>query len=368
MSAKHRLRKAWLDTTIGLLIVALYAFAPQLASAASSPFGTALSDGQLPGAGWFPELAAHVAAAQFYFNQHITSAVRAVKYDANALWTLIALSFVYGVLHAAGPGHGKAVVSTYILANKHTLRNGVILSFVASMAQSGGAIAIILVSTIVFHVTSVALTRATLQLEYLSDFLIICLGLWLVWAKIIRPALAPKKALAAAVAPASGMPFELVDLDFRSQAGVNSAHSFAPGAPREAFGRFDPRNPFCAECGRLHIPDPSVAAGSLDWRKAWSVVASTALRPCTGALIVLVFSISQHMLWVGIGATLAMGLGTAITVATLATLAVSARQAAALLTTADSVAGKRILRIIEIGGAITVLLFGIFLLAGSILS
>ena len=114
------------------------------------------------------------------------------------------------------------------------------------------------------------------------------------------------------------------------------------------------------------MPDATVAAGSLGWRKAWTVVASTALRPCTGALIVLVFSISQGLLVAGIAATLVMGLGTAITVASLAVLAVSARKTAFTLTRADSPLGRRIIRGVEICGAIAVLLFGTLLLVGNI--
>jgi nickel/cobalt exporter len=114
------------------------------------------------------------------------------------------------------------------------------------------------------------------------------------------------------------------------------------------------------------MPDASVAAGSLDWRKAWTVVVSTALRPCTGALIVLVFSISQGLLLAGIAATLVMGLGTAITVASLAFLAVSARQTAFMLISADGLLGRKIIRGIEACGSIAVLLFGVLLLAGNI--
>ena len=111
------------------------------------------------------------------------------------------------------------------------------------------------------------------------------------------------------------------------------------------------------------MPDARVATGSLDWRKAWTVVASTGLRPCTGALIVLVFSISQKLVLVGIAATLVMGFGTAITVAALAVLAVSARQAASVLTSADSPLGRRVIRGVEACGSIAVLLFGALLLA-----
>jgi nickel/cobalt exporter len=114
------------------------------------------------------------------------------------------------------------------------------------------------------------------------------------------------------------------------------------------------------------MPDAAVLDGSLDWRKAWTVVASTALRPCTGALIVLVFSISQGLLLAGITATLVMGLGTAITVSGLAVLAVSARKTAFILTGADSPLGRRLMRGMEACGAIAVLLFGVLLLVGTL--
>ena len=114
------------------------------------------------------------------------------------------------------------------------------------------------------------------------------------------------------------------------------------------------------------MPDAAMAEGSLDWRKAWTVVGSTALRPCTGALIVLVFSISQGLLLAGIAATLVMGLGTAITVSTIAIIAVSAHKTAFALTSADRPFGRKLVRGVEACGAIAVLMFGSLLLLGNI--
>jgi nickel/cobalt exporter len=129
---------------------------------------------------------------------------------------------------------------------------------------------------------------------------------------------------------------------------------------------FEHRDIGACDCGHFHMPD-AAAEGSLDWSKAWTVVASTALRPCTGALIVLVFSISQGLLLAGIAATLVMGLGTALTVASLAVLAVSARKTAFMLSGADSPMGRKLMRGVEACGAIAVLAFGALLLAGNIL-
>ena len=62
--------------------------------------------------------------------------IRAAKADGSAVWTLFGLSFAYGIFHAAGPGHGKAVISSYMVANGETWRRGVVLSFVSAMMQA----------------------------------------------------------------------------------------------------------------------------------------------------------------------------------------------------------------------------------------
>lgn len=369
----RRPRRATTSPFRGALLFAAAALMPMRpslcwAAAATGPFGAGLPDGGIPGETFFPRLASAVISIQFYFNQHMTMAVRAIRHDASAIWTLLALSFAYGIVHAAGPGHGKAVVSSYLLATRQTLRNGIVLAFIASLAQAGGAIALILVASLVLHMTSVSITLATYQFEILSNALIVLLGCWLVWSKIIRPArplqldfepvnawTRPERYLATATA-AGPARFQALDTT-----------ALAPPASRLRA----PMQATChhhhdSHCGHVHMPDATVAAGSLDWRKAWTVVASTALRPCTGALIVLVFSISQGLLAAGIAATLVMGLGTAITVASLAVLAVSARKTAFTLTRADSPLGRKVIRGVEICGALAVLLFGTVLLVGDI--
>jgi ABC-type nickel/cobalt efflux system permease component RcnA len=358
------------------LVVALVLLAPSTSWAASTgPFGVGLPEGgSMPGAAFFPRLFNLFISVQIYFNQHMTAAVRAMRHDSHAAWTLLGLSFLYGVVHAAGPGHGKAVVSSYLLATRQSLRNGIVLAFVASLAQAGGAIALILVASMVLHMTSVSMTWASFYFEIVSDALIVTLGCWLVWSKIIRPAWTPKLNFEpvnfltrpgrsfAGAAPAGGSRFQALDTTESSMVS-NLRPRDQMNSPATPFHHMD--TGACA-CGHTHMPDAAVVEGSLDWRKAWTVVASTALRPCTGALIVLVFSISQGLLMAGIAATLVMGLGTAITVAGLAVLAVSARKTAFILTGADSPLGRRLMRGMEACGAIAVLLFGALLLVGTV--
>jgi nickel/cobalt exporter len=358
-----------------LLAAALLLLHPALCDAASTgPFGAGLPDGDgVPGAALFPRLVGLLISIQLYFNQHITAAVRAIRHDGSAIWTLLALSFAYGVVHAAGPGHGKAVVSSYLLATRQTLRNGITLAFVASLAQAAGAIALILIASLVLHMTSVAMTQADFYFEIASDALIVMLGCWLVWSKIVRPAwprrlnfepvnaFAPPLLAGAMIKGASRFQAtEVMELP--------TASSPLPRSPLLTGATPFTHNDIGAcDCGHFHMPEAAAVEGSLDWRKAWTVVASTALRPCTGALIVLVFSISQGLLLAGIGATLVMGLGTALTVASLAVLAVSARKTAFMLTGADSPLARKLMRGIEVCGAIAVLAFGTLLLAGNIL-
>jgi len=122
----------------------------------------------------------------------------------------------------------------------------------------------------------------------------------------------------------------------------------------------------CEECGHSHAPDPALLGGRhFDWRTAWAAVASVGLRPCTGALIVLSFAFLNGLWAGGIVSVMAMGLGTAITVSLLATLAVSAKNVAVAFA-GDGRTGNRIHAAIEIGGAAMVFLLGLALLAASL--
>ncbi len=80
-------------------------------------------------AGW-------VLAKQAMFYRSLAGMIRAAKNDGSALWALMGVSFVYGIFHAAGPGHGKAVISSYLLANEETWRRGITLSVASSLMQS----------------------------------------------------------------------------------------------------------------------------------------------------------------------------------------------------------------------------------------
>ncbi len=96
------------------------------------------------------------------------------------------------------------------------------------------------------------------------------------------------------------------------------------------------------------------------------MVLAIGLRPCSGALVVLVFALSQGVLWAGIASVFLMGLGTAITVASLATLAMTAKGLARRLTGGKSRFANGVIWWAELGGAFLVFAFGIVLVLANL--
>jgi nickel/cobalt exporter len=113
-----------------------------------------------------------------------------------------------------------------------------------------------------------------------------------------------------------------------------------------------------------HGSEPADLAGAGGWRRGLSAVVAVGLRPCSGAIIVLIFALAQDLFWTGVGATLIMGIGTALTVAAIVTVAVSARQIASRVANSRAGAGMLAMRAIEVGAAALIVAFGILLLAG----
>ena len=116
--------------------------------------------------------------------------------------------------------------------------------------------------------------------------------------------------------------------------------------------------------GHSHGPAPAELAGPGGWRRGFGAILAVGVRPCSGAILVLVFALAQGLFWAGIAATFVMGLGTAITVATIAVIAVSAKDLAQRLSGAREGGGALVMRGVEFGAAGLVLLFGAGLLFG----
>src|SRR5690349_8081185 len=93
-----------------------------------------------------------VKQSEFY--REISATIRAAKSDGSAVWTLLLISFAYGIFHAAGPGHGKAVISSYLVANQETAWRGIVLSFVSALLQALVAVVLVGIAAWLLNATA----------------------------------------------------------------------------------------------------------------------------------------------------------------------------------------------------------------------
>ena len=148
--------------------------------AQGSPFGTPRAPSLPPPTdgilGW-------VIAKQNEFYRQFSSLIRAAKADGSAVWGLLGVSFLYGVFHAAGPGHGKAVISSYVVANDETWLRGVALSFASALLQALVAVTFVGIAAAILQTTASTMNIAVNAIESVSYGLIILIGLRLLWVK-----------------------------------------------------------------------------------------------------------------------------------------------------------------------------------------
>jgi nickel/cobalt transporter (NicO) family protein len=314
---------------------------------AQNPFGgpRPVAEPQVGGIfGW-------ILAKQSEFYREMSSTIRAAKSDGSAVWTLLTISFAYGIFHAAGPGHGKAVISSYLVANEETARRGIVLSFASAMLQALVAVALVAVLAWLLSSTAKTMCSAEKAIEIVSYGLIAAFGARLVWTKgggFMR-ALQAKPVPAMAVAHHD---HGHAHHDHHHHDHHSHDHDHGHGHVHDE------------HCGHSHGPTPDQLAGPGGWQRGLGAIFAVGLRPCSGAILVLVFALAQGLFWAGIAATFVMGLGTAITVATIAVVAVSAKGLARRLSAGSEGGGTLVMRGIEFGAAGLVLLFGLGLLFG----
>ena len=342
---------------------------------AASPLGIGAAEPSYqPASGPFAEILVWINTHQQAFYRSLTGALKAMREGPWSLVTLVGLSFAYGIFHAAGPGHGKAVIASYLLANEIELRRGILVSFVSAFLQAFVAIAVVGVTYMFLRGTSISMTAATQTLEIASYAMIVAFGIWLLVRKL-RTSFATTVQTAGTGAlfgtpetPATGSvtaslfaepattatPRNTAGSRFRAMAVAHDHDALAPGS-------------ICHECGIAHVPDPSLVGGNtFSLRDAWSAVIAVGMRPCSGALLVMTFSLLNGLLLGGILSVLAMALGTAITVSVLASLAVGAKSVALRLSGPGSRRAGIVAGTIEVGAALLVILLGALLLAASL--
>lgn len=257
------------------------------------------------------------------FYGSMSGALRRIKTGAPlaATWTLMLLSFGYGVFHAAGPGHGKVVISAWLLATQNDLRRGVLIALLSALIQALTAIAIVSALLLLVAGAGAAARDVAGYLESASYALIGALGLYLVWTA------------------------------FRPQAHV-AAH--------------DPHHHHDEHCGHAHVPEARQVKGEWSLAKAFSLSFAVGIRPCTGAILVLIFANALGLYWAGIASTFAMAAGTFLTVTAIAAVAVYSRQLAMRLARRGDRWPGLLASGLRIGGGVAIAGLGGLLFLGSL--
>ncbi len=343
-----------------ILVLALAADAlANAAFAQAGPLGALRPPAAEGAAGW-------LLAKQALFYRALSGLIRAAKTDGSAYWGLMGISFVYGIFHAAGPGHGKAVISSYLLANEETWRRGIALSFASALLQALTAVLIVAVAAVLIGATAKMMGDTVRVIELVSYTLIVLLGARLLWAKgrgflhtLHRVRLGPEAAAADHAHHVHAAQPDCHRHDHAHHDHADHAHGHQHDADEEED---------VLPWGHAHGPEPEELAGPGGWRRGLSAIIAVGIRPCSGAIIVLVFALAQGLFLAGVASTFVMGLGTAITVAAIATLAVAAKAIAKRFAAGRNGYGALILRGVEVGAALAVMLFGVLMLTGTMAS
>jgi len=292
-------------------------------------------------AAWWQQVVAWVLQRQATLHRELSANLSSLGREASlaTAWTLVVTSFVYGVLHAVGPGHGKVILTTYLVSHERRVGRAVLLSAVSSFVQAAVAIVLVLGLIWVAGLAGRQAQDAALWVERASYVLVGVLGGWLLWRAL------------------------------RSGHDHGHAHSGHDGHDhhdhhdhghhhhREGDGH--------GEDSHAHVVSPEAAARVHDLRTGAAVVLSVGLRPCSGAVLVLVVASLLGLVWAGVLAVLAMAVGTAITVCLLALFAVVASDRAARLARLEGRALAIAGRVVAGLGGTVILAFGILLLWGS---
>ncbi|HSF63574.1 MAG TPA: hypothetical protein VLA78_04260, partial [Paracoccaceae bacterium] len=254
-------------------------------------------------------LARWLAVAQRGAQEQLAGAIRALRAnEPGALAAFWAICFGYGVLHAAGPGHGKLIIGGYGVARQVPVGRLAGLALASSLAQAAVAVGLVYALVAALGLTRGAVeTAAEDWVTPVGHAMIAGVGLWLVWRGIsgLRR-LAAADTLAAAVSVGHG------------DAGHDHHHH----------GHDHPHHVHGPDCGHAHGPTIEQAAGVRSFRDGLALVAGIALRPCSGALFVLVLTWQLGIAMAGVIGAFVMGLGTASVTVAVAVMAVWAREGA----------------------------------------
>ena len=293
------------------------------------------ADGSLVMVSFWEDPVLWVREKQQEFYGSMSGALRQVKTSnpSAAALTLMLLSFGYGIFHAAGPGHGKTVISAWLLATENELRRGIAIAFLSSIIQA--IVAIALVSVLLLVVASAGSTARDVAgfLESASYAMIGAMGLYLIWT-----ALSPH---------------------FQTSHNHSLHHDH---------DHHDHHHDHVHDehCGHAHAPEAKQVKGEWSLTKAFSLAFAVGIRPCTGAILVLILANALGIYWAGVTSTLVMAIGTFMTVSLIASIAVYSKKLAMRLAARNDKWLGWFAFALRLGGGVAITSLGGLLLLGSL--
>lgn len=290
------------------------------------------ADGSLVMVSFWEDPVLWVREKQQEFYGSMSGALRNIRTGSTttAAWTLMLLSFGYGIFHAAGPGHGKTVISAWLLATEHELKRGVVIAFLSSVIQA--VVAIVLISVLLLVVASAGKTAKDMAgfLESASYAMIGAMGLYLIWTAV-RP----------------------------------HGHHEHHGHGHHHHGH-EEAHVHDEHCGHVHVPEAKQLRGEWSFTKAFSLAFAVGIRPCTGSLLVLILANALGIYWAGVASTLVMAVGTFLTVSVIAAIAVYSKKLAMRLAARDDALLGWLAFALRLGGGIAIAGLGGLLFLGSL--
>lgn len=271
--------------------------------------------------GGFSQIAAWAADRQRTFQNTIATALRGARAgEVGAVLALVSACFAYGLAHAAGPGHGKVLIGGYGFARKVPMLRLSLIALAASLGQAITAIVLVYVGVLVLNLSRQAMIGVTEQFFAPASYAaIVAVGLWLVWRGMRR-----------------------------LRAKVVHGHVGTDN--------------ICANCGHAHGPSLQQVDQANSVREIAVLVGGIAIRPCTGALFVLIITWQMGIALIGILGTFAMAIGTAVVTVGVG-LAATGLRGGVFASLADSPRSVQIAALVEVvAGCVVVLLAGGLLL------
>jgi nickel/cobalt exporter len=263
-----------------------------------------------PAPGPPPPFLDRIAAWQQQLNKKMAGLTREARESGSLrpLLSLIIIAFLYGVLHAAGPGHGKAVATSYLLSRGRKFSRAILLgNLIAAFHGLSGVVLVVAVFFVLKKGFTGSLESVTSITQLISYSLIVLLGLGLLTKSL---------------------------LSWRRQPG---SHGSNPPASSED----NMRNPL-------------------------AIAMALGMIPCPGVVLVMLFCLSLNTIGLGLVLAFFLILGMAITISAVGVSALAGKNLALAALERRHRFAEILQRGIETAGALSVTALGLLFLAATL--